>query len=112
MLHTSGKILVYTSTHATELDHEKRFKIVSSVVARLAETLRLEMEIVPKNELLSIYVSYRNEQGEEIPMYLDWNKKWNERKVYNAIKSMMFVLSFHPKHSFLRVLRKDLMKLS
>ena len=81
-------------------------KVVGSAVAKVAGSLNLETELSRKRKLLSIYVYYRGNEGDEIPVYCDWGKSWREEDVCRAIRSMLFVLSFHPAHSSLRPLRK------
>lgn len=96
--------MVYTS----EAPPTNRLRVVGAAVSKLANTLKLETEFSPRRKLLSIYVYYRSEAGDEIPIYCDWGKSWSEKDVSRAIRSMMFVLSFHPNHSNLRSTRKEM----
>jgi len=105
MLSTTGKLLVYTSN----LTNKERLQVIGSAVSKIAETLRLEIEIARKNKLLSTYVYYRDHHDkEEIPIYCDWGKNWNEKEIYDTIRSIMFALSFHPKHTALQTIRKQI----
>jgi len=96
--------MVYTSDAPTM----NRLRVVRAAVSKVANTLKLETEFSPRRKLLSIYVYYRSETGDEIPIYCDWGKSWSENDVSRAIRSMMFVLSFHPNHSSLRSIREEM----
>lgn len=103
MLENNGKLMIY----ASDKPHVERLRIVGSAVAKVADSLQLETELSPKMELLSIYVYYKSDSGDEIPVYCDWGKSWKEQDVYRAIRNMIFVLSFHPRHSKLRMIREE-----
>jgi hypothetical protein len=103
MLENNGKFMIYASNKPSL----ERLRIVGSAVAKVANSLKLETEVSPRRKLLSIYVYYKGDAGDEIPVYCDWGKNWNEEDVYRAIRNMMFVLSFHPRHSSLRAIRKE-----
>lgn len=96
--------MVYTS----DAPPTNRLRVVGAAVSKVANTLKLETEFSPRRKLLSIYVYYRSEAGDEIPIYCDWGKSWSEKDVSRAIRSMMFVLSFHPNHSNLRSIREEM----
>ena len=49
---------------------------------------------------------------EPIPLYCDEGKRSDLEEISSALRSMMFVLSFHPKHSVLRQMRGELLKVS
>jgi hypothetical protein len=103
VLESNGKFMIYASnTPSTE-----RLRVIGSAVTKVADSLNLETELSKKRKLLSIYVYYRSDAGDEIPVYCDWGKSWKEEDVYKAIRNMMFVLSFHPSHSSLRTMRKE-----
>lgn len=107
MLSNNGKFLIYAS------NQHGRLRIVKPAVAKAAETLKLRIEVTQTKKPLPIYVYYRSEcSEEEIPVYCDWGKDGNEEDVYHAIKNMMFVLSFHPKHSALQTVRKEVYTLT
>jgi hypothetical protein len=105
MYASSGKFLIYTSRFSSS---SGRLRIINSAVARLAKSLGLGIEVASTQKILSVYVYYRNEDGEEIPVYCDWGKNWDEKDVYKAIRNMMFVLSFHPEYTGLQGIRKEL----
>lgn len=85
----------------------ERLKIVDSAVSKVAGFLNVETERSLRRKLLSIYVYYKSEAGDEIPLYCDWGKRWKEGEVYRAIRNVLFVLSFHPRHSSLRSIRRE-----
>ena len=99
-----GKFMVYASARPKT----ERMRIVGSAVAKVAHTLNIETEVSPRKKQLSIYVYYQGAAGDEIPVYCDWGKTWKEEDVYRAIRNMMFVLSFHPRHSRLRPMRSEI----
>jgi hypothetical protein len=102
----NGKFLIYASGFRKQ---NERLKIVGSAVAKVAENLHFNIEILSKRQSLSIYVYYKNGgDGEEIPVYCDWGKNWKEEDIYHAVKSVMFTLSFHPKYSILQTMRRQL----
>jgi len=104
MNYNNGKFMVYTSDAPTT----NRLRVIRAAVSNVANSLKLETEFSPRRKLLSIYVYYRSEAGDEIPIYCDWGKSWSEKDVSRAIRSMMFVLSFHPNHSSLRATREEM----
>lgn len=93
--------------YASNAPSSQRLKIVGSAVAKVANSLKLKTAVSPKKKLLSIYVYYKSDAGDEIPIYCDWGKSWKEEEVYRSIRNMMFVLSFHPRHSSLRAIRRQ-----
>lgn len=103
MLENNGKFMIY----ASNVPSSERLRIVGSAVAKVANVLNLQTELSPRRKQLSIYVYYKSNSGDEIPVYCDWGKGWKEEDVYQAIRNMMFVLSFHPSHSSLRTIRKE-----
>ena len=105
MYDANGKFLIYTPRFSNQ---GNRLRVVGSAVAKVAKTLSLGVELASTRKTLSVYVYYRNEGGEEIPVYCDWGKSWSEEDVYKAIRNMMFVLSFHPEHSDLQDIRKEM----
>jgi hypothetical protein len=105
MYSSGGKFLIYTSRFSNQGD---RLRVVRPAVAKIAKSLSLGVEIAPTKKTLSVYVYYQNDSGEEIPVYCDWGKNWNEEDVYKAIRNMMFVLSFHPGFSGLQNVREEM----
>jgi hypothetical protein len=107
---SNGKLLVYASSFAFR---ERRFKSVSMTAARIAKLLNLDFELVAfKGRFKPIYVYYKNGGEEPIPLYCDKDGKVKPSNVCSALKSMMFVLSFHPRYSVLRRMRREIMRLS
>jgi len=102
----NGKFLIYASSFGKR---NERLKIVGSAVARVAENLHFDIEVLSRRRSLSIYVYYKKEgDREEIPVYCDWGKDWKEEDVFHAVKSVMFTLSFHPRYSVLQSMRERL----
>jgi len=111
MLETSnGKLFVYASSFASR---EKRLKHVSVAAERMAKLLKLNFEIKTfRKRFAPIYVYYKNGDEEAIPIYCDSSGQSDMQAVYAALRNMMFVLSFHPKHTALRQVRKEIMQFS
>lgn len=106
----SGKLLVYASSVTRS---EKRLQSVSVATEKIAELLKLPMEVVTfGDEFSPIYVYYKNGDEEPIPIYCDKGGQSTAHLIYNALRNMMFVLSFHPKHSALKQVRKEIMPFS
>jgi hypothetical protein len=105
-----GKLLVYASSVAS---CRRRLRSVSAAVEKTAKRLSLEIEIVAlKDKVAPIFVYYKNGDEEPVPLYCDKNQLPTIENVCNALRSMMFVLSFHPKYSALRKIRKEIMRFS
>ncbi len=105
----TGKLLVYTSSSS---QHENRFKPISIAAEKMAKVLKTDVEVKTLRKKFSpIYVYYKNGDEEPIPIYWS-NKESNTQDVYDALRNMIFVLSFHPKNSALRELRKEIMQFS
>ncbi|MCW3995099.1 MAG: hypothetical protein NWE98_02975 [Candidatus Bathyarchaeota archaeon] len=107
----SGKLMVYASTG---LPSRKRFESVKGAAKATAKQLNLDFELVRfERDASPIYVYYEEGEGDEpIPLYCDEGKKSDLEEISNALRKMMFVLSFHPKHTALRQMRRELLKLS
>jgi len=103
--------MVYTSTGTPG---RKRLEYVRTAAKKTAKRLNLDFEMVRFDRAASpIYVYYEESDGEEpIPLYCDEGKMSGLEEISSKLRSMMFVLSFHPKHSALREMRKELLKLS
>jgi hypothetical protein len=105
-----GKLMVYTSAAGP---HRKRLQSVSTATERTARLLNLGFEVIRfKKSFSQIYVYYESGENEPIPIYCDEGKTNDLREICATLKGMMFVLSFHPKLSALRQMRKGLMRLS
>jgi hypothetical protein len=106
----NGKLLVYASSFAS---FEKRLKPVSSAAEKMAKLLKLNVEVVKfRKKFTPIYVYYKEGEDEPIPIYCDNSEGSDMQQVYKVLRNMMFVLSFHPKHSALRSIRKEVMQFS
>ena len=107
---SNGKLLIYASRFAFR---QKRLKSVSAAAEKIAETLRLDLEFVSfKDNFKQIYVYYKNGEGEPVPVYCNKGGKAEAKDVFRALRNMMFVLSFHPKYSDLKRVRKEIMRFS
>ncbi|MEM3769836.1 MAG: hypothetical protein QXG76_01440 [Candidatus Bathyarchaeia archaeon] len=105
-----GKLLVYVSNAGT---HRERRKAVSVAVEKTARMLNLGVEVVPlKDARAPTYVYYKDGENEPVPLYCDKENKDSIEKVCTALRSMMFVLSFHPKFSALKKVRKQIIRFS
>ena len=103
--------MVYASTG---LPSGKRLQSVRTAVKETAKRLNLDFEIVRFDRAPSpIYVYYEENDGDEpIPLYCDEGKMSGLEEIGSKLRNMMFVLSFHPNHSSLKEMRKELLKLS
>ena len=106
-----GKLMVYASTG---FPGRKRLDSVRTATQETAKRLNMDFEMVKVDRAGSpIYVYYEDSGDEEpIPLYCDEGKMSDLKGICSALRNMMFVLSFHPKHSVLRQMRAELLKLS
>ena len=106
----SGKLLVYASMG---VPRKKRLASVRTATEKTAKLLNLEFEMVRFRKSFSqIYVYYENGDDEPIPLYCDKGKAGDLQDICAALRKMVFVLSFHPKHSALKQVRGAIMRLS
>jgi hypothetical protein len=106
----TGKLMVYASTG---LPSRERLESVRDAAKETAKRLNLDFEIVRfERASTPIYVYYEENDGEPIPLYCDEGKISGLEEISSALRHMMFVLSFHPKHSALVRMRSELLKLS
>jgi hypothetical protein len=107
----SGKLLVYASTDAPR---KKRLASVRTATEETAKLLKMDFEVVKfSNSCSQIYVYYEcGDGGEPIPLYCDKGKAGGLQEICATLRKMMFVLSFHPKHSALKQVRGAIMRLS
>jgi len=104
----NDKLLIYTSDFMSDDD---QLKSVSAATQKMACLLKLNYEIVVFREKPPlIYVYYKHGDGEPIPVYCNKGEKADARQIYAVLKNMLFVLSFHPRHSTLRCVRKEIMQ--
>jgi hypothetical protein len=107
---TSGKLMVYASTGAP---HKKRLQSVRTATEETARRLNLDFEMVNfEKQVAQIYVYYEDGCDEPVPIYCDEGKQLDLAEISANLRNMMFVLSFHPKHSTLRQIRTELMAVS
>jgi len=107
---SNGKLLVYASSF---ISREERLKSVSIATKKMAKLLKLNFEVITFGEKITpIYVYYKNDKEEPIPIYWDKGGKTNMQEICKALRNMMFILSFHPRHSALKRVRKEIMQFS
>ena len=98
-----GKLTVYGSPP------NQRLRSVKAAAERMAKQLNLSFELIKRQYGSGpIYVYYECEDEEPIPIYCDEGKTGDSTEISSKIRSMMFVLSFHPKHAALKQARKVL----
>jgi hypothetical protein len=107
----SGKLLVYAST---DVPRKKRLASVRTATEEMAKLLNLDFEVVRfRNSGSQIYVYYECGDGDEpIPLYCDEGKAGDLQEICETLRKMVFVLSFHPKHSALKQVRSAIMRAS
>lgn len=105
---SNGKLLIYASNFVSS---EERLKPVSAAAQKMAELLKLNFEVVFFGEKRApIYVYYKDGDEEPIPVYCNKGEKADAHQIYATLRNMLFVLSFHPRHSTLRRVRKEIMQ--
>ena len=107
----NGKLMVYASNGAP---CGKRLASVRTATQETAKRLNLDFKMVKLDRAGSpIYVYYEETDSEDpIPLYCDEGKMSDTEGICSVLRNMMFVLSFHPKHSALKQMRKEILKLS
>jgi hypothetical protein len=104
-----GKLLVYVSSAETS---KERLRAVSVAVKKTASMLNLGFKVVPlKGVKAPIYVYYEDGENEPVPLYC-YKEADGAEHVCTALRGMMFVLSFHPKYSALRKIRREIIRFS
>ncbi len=105
-----GKLLIFASIFAL---HENRLRAVSMATEKMAKLLKTRVEVkrVKKN-FTPIYVYYENSGDEPIPIFCSNGKELNSQEVYSALRKMIFVLSFHPRHFALKHVRDEIIPFS
>lgn len=105
-----GKLMVYASVAAPS---KKRLQSVRTAAEETARFLKLDFGMVNFGKRVSqIYVYYEDGEDEPIPIYCDEGKNLDLAEIEANLRKMMFVLSFHPRHSALRQMRRELMEAS
>jgi hypothetical protein len=98
-----GKLSVHASPP------NQRLQSVKAATEKTAKQLNLNFEMVKQQQGSGpIYVYYQLGDEEPIPIYCDEGKTGDSTEISSRIRSMMFVLSFHPRHSALKQARKVL----
>jgi hypothetical protein len=106
----TGKLLIYASTFAS---HDRRLKPLSMAAEKIACQLKMNVEVKKfAKRFTPIYVYYKQGDEDPVPLYWDNDETSDSEDVYEALKNMMFVLSFHPRNSALRQARKEIRQLS
>lgn len=99
----SGKFLICIPRFSRR---NERFGTVGRAVVRVAELLGADIEVSQRKNVLSAWVYYKNGGKEEIPVYFDWGKDWDEDDVFHSIRSKLHGLSHLPEHAILQVVRR------
>lgn len=97
-----GKFLIYAPASSGS---RQRLGVVGRAVSRVANRLGLEIEISRTSRVPSPYVFYLNRGVEDVPVYCDFGKDWDEDRIYNSIRSVVYALSFLPEFSILQSVR-------
>lgn len=106
----NGKLFVYASSF---MSRGRRLEPVRVATERMAKRLKLGFEVRTfKKRFAPIYVYYTNGDDEPIPICCISEQQSNIDEICTSLRNMMFVLSFHPKHSALREIRSELMQVS
>jgi len=106
----NGKLFVYTSSF---MSRGKRLEPVRAAAEKMASRFKMEFEVRTfKKKFAPIYVYYANGDDEPVPIYCVSENPSSTDEVCAKLRNMMFVLSFHPKHSALRQMRGELMQFS
>ncbi len=107
MLKNEGKLTLYAS------NTQQRLQTVKTAAETMAKQLNLNFEVIkPKTAYAPIYVYYEEADAEPVPVYCDEGKTGSPQEIASKMKSMMFVLSFHPQHLGLKQARQRLLTLS
>ena len=103
----SGKLTVYASATS------QRLQSVKEATEKTAKQLNLSFEMIKqKQKSAPIYVYYECGEADPIPVYCDEGKTGDLTEISSKIRSIMFVLSFHPRHAALKQARNALFTLS
>jgi hypothetical protein len=106
----NGKLFVYASSF---MFRGRRLEPVRVATEKMAKRLKLDFEVKTfKKRFAPIYVYYANGDDEPIPIYCISEQQSSIDEICTSLRNMMFVLSFHPKHSALREIRSELMQFS
>ena len=110
MKKTNSRLLIYASSLSLK---EKRAQAIRTATKRVADLLKLPFELITFEEpLQQTYVYYQKENEETIPLFCEVTGRSDTEKVFKIIMKMLLVLSFHPKFSGLKPVRKEFMLFS
>lgn len=96
------KLLIRTPV---SLGYGNRLRIVNGAASKIAEKLGLNVEVTDTDKVLSPYVFYMKGDAEAVPVYCDLGKDWDEERIYDSIRSVVYALSFLPQHEDLHPIR-------
>lgn len=97
-----GKFHIYTPV---SLRYRRRLGIVSRAASKLANRLGLDVEVTKTHNVLSLYVFYLSGDEEEVPLYCDLGKDWDEQRIYDSMRSVVYALSLLPEYGDLQPAR-------
>ncbi len=107
---STGKLTIYASEGVPS---RKRLESVKTATQETAKQLNMGFGMVKSEKSgVPIYVYYESDGFERIPLYCDEGKISDLEEISSALRNMIFVLSFHPRHTALRQMRKEIVKLS
>ena len=110
MENCNGTLFVYASSFESK---GKKFEPVKLAAEKIARRLGLSFEVRTfRKKFGSAYVYYTSGDEEPIPIYCVGETSSNIEEIYTSLRNMMFVLSFHPRHSALKQIRKEIMLFS
>ncbi len=105
-----GTLMVYASDEKTQ---DKKLKSIQIATKKTARMLNMNFEFIEfKKKFSKVFVYYGNGTDEPIPLYCDKGKKEKLQDICTTLRKMMFVLSFHPKHSALKRVRDSIITFS
>ena len=106
----SGKLLVYASRISSS---SQKINSVKEAAEKMAQQLNLDFEMIKQAKgVTQTYVYYETNNEELIPLYCDEGKTDDPQEICTKLKNMMYVLSFHPKHTALKQVRSNIITFS
>jgi hypothetical protein len=110
MKKTNSRLLIYASSLSLK---EKKAQAIKVATERVADLLKLPYEMITFEEpLKQTYVYYQKENEETIPLFCEVTGRSDIEKIFRKIMKMLLVLSFHPRFSGLKPVRKEFMLFS
>jgi len=97
-----------------DVPRKKRLTSIRMATEETARLLNLDFGMVRFGTNFSqIYVYYKySSKDDPIPLYCDEGKVSDLEEICATLRRMVFVLSFHPKHSSLKQVRELIMRAS